>query len=348
MKQKLVGSFEVMLLAFRERYNSAGIETKCDELLQSPIELPQNLVGIFDNTPRILPKGIFLSNAQQMSRSRTLSMFSSSISSNFRSSVPDLSRSVPNTPVFYKHGRTNALSEAQDGAYSSMPRPSRPQNNSDKNTSLVKYPSGSYGKGLESVKLSVTEEPEEQDVVKINTLSMVSPTQNIKEQSFPALSTFKASHSPSTKFRETRDGIVLNRFDRNSFIQDDEVGNLRLEAHSLLHSSSSFVIKRPSFMPERNTNLNASYSLHNIQETYSRNQSRPHHQSERNLAGEKAAALLDEVDPKLRATLKTDQIYHDKGPFDGFLLQKGPKFTIPRIVPNSAEKQNNKDVDSLA
>lgn len=344
----MVESFQVVLKEFGKRYGIRDEEKHFDDLMQLSIELPNHLVGIFNDLPRVVPKGTFLNSAQQMLRSRTLSMFSSGISSNFRSSVPDLSRSVPNTPLFFKQDRPR-VTDLQDGT-SSMPRP-RPSSKSDMNRhNKMNYSNNTSPKFVEFRKFPqvVNETFHEEDVVEIKTSPTPSTINTIKEENNPPLTTFRSSFSPSTvALREHNDDMVVNRFGRKTMSSNEELRNIRVDPHSLLHPSSSFVIKRPSVLPERSMSMTASHSLHNIPEGYpaKRRQQIP---NDAHLAGEKAAALLDEVDPQLRATLRRSETYEEDKLYEGFLLQRGPKFTLPRIVPNATEKPNTKDADSVA
>uniref|UniRef100_A0A1I8PK28 Protein kinase domain-containing protein n=1 Tax=Stomoxys calcitrans TaxID=35570 RepID=A0A1I8PK28_STOCA len=339
-KQKMIESFNTVLNDFGRRYGYVECERNFIEAMKSPFELPSHLVGIFNDIPRIVPKGVFLNNSQQMLRSRTLSMFSPGISSNFRSSVPDLSKSVPNTPILIKQQCPKTSNELPVGT-SSMPRPSyNTTTNAPTKLNYSRNPSLNYNiMPSDGNQFMETEE----DLVEIKTSPISNVTQTIKEEVNPVLTTFGNSHL-QTKIdtREYSDDSAFNRFDRKSLASDKDITNLRVDTRPLLHPSSSFTIKRPSILPERSSSMSASISLHNLPEGFSAPT------SDSNVAAEKAAALLNDVDPLLRATLRRSQTHEDGKPYEGFLLQRAPRFTLPRIVPKPTNNQNIKDEDSMA
>lgn len=351
--QKLIKTVNVLFDEFEKRYGIATDRKSNDECMQFPIKLPNHLIGIFNEAPRLVPKGVFLGNSQQMARSRTLSMFSSNISSNFRGSVPDLSRSVPNTPVFYKQDRSIGVVEKQ--AYtSSMPR--RP----NKITAAPSVPTSSGSKavgGPTKLKQDADEEDRKDKIIEIKTSSSAFAANSIiNDRNQPVLTTFRASLSPSSSiFRDHSDDLVIDRFSRKSLLSDEESVNLREQAHSLLHSSSSFIIKRPSFLPERNSTMIGSSSFQNIHEKPLAEQSVKLCDGSVvghiNMAAKKAAALLDEVQPTLRTSTKykNDPTHAEEASYEGLMLRRAPKYEIPRIISTTAtEKNDNKNMDSAA
>lgn len=292
------------------------------------IKLPTHLVGIFNENPRILPRGTFFGKYHHLPRSRTMSMFSNNPSPNFCGSVPDLSRSVPTTPLLLtsKEDRVK-LFDLRNGS-SSIPRNSHNFNISSlSNNSLTKNVLKEDNGFLE----------ENDKIIKIKMTSAIS---TINEEKPTILTTFKSSSPVSTyKAPETCDDIVLNRFSK----KDEVFVKLRNnKSRSLLHSSSSFVIKRPSILPEINSKV----------QDLSKESANEKHGSasmtdikSRNLAAEKAAALLNDVQPKLRASTKYPSTSVDnEEPYEGLILQNVPKYAIPRVITVANEGENMKAV----
>ncbi|KAI8116124.1 Serine/threonine-protein kinase 10 [Lucilia cuprina] len=353
-KQNFIKMVNVMYDKFEKRYcitsdrNLRKIEDDVDNL----IKLPPHLVGIFNETPRLVPRGTFLGNINQMARSRTLSLFSSNISSNFRGSVPDLSRSVPTTPMFtFKHDRVKLVDSLKNTS-SSIPR--YPDSS---NEGVLEKTSTVFTKPLlaNDIDQIVYLGEENDKIVEIKTTSSIPAVKNMNKRHLPiSLTTFRSRSPTSAINSESRDDIVFDRFSK----ADEELVQLRNQPNSLLHSSSSFIIKRPSYLPERNTTMINSHSVQNLQKiSLLENRVKPldsfssSEMKYTSLAGQKAAELLAEVQPTLRASTKCDRnsIDTEEDSYDGLMLQKAPKYAIPRVITsNPSEKREHIRMDSSA
>lgn len=298
------------------------------------MKLPIHLVGIFNETPRLLPKGIFLGHLNNMARSRTLSMFSSNTSSNFRGSVPDLSRSVPTTPMFtFRHDRGKLMGDLKSTS-ATTPR------NINNSKLVPEYKTLTSDMNQE---LSFLDEKDK--LVEIKTTPSLSAVKCLQEET-PPLTTFKSPCSSNTTINacQNRDDIIINRFSKTN----DDLVKLRNQPASILHSSSSFIIKRPSYLPERTSTISNSHSIQNLQNIHS---SKNSDEKYTNLAGQKAAALLAEVQPSLRASTKCEINYieaENEDSYQGLLLQNAPKYAIPRVATNTTEKRDSIKMDSFA
>lgn len=318
-----------MYSTFEKRSGITADKITFDEEL-TLMKLPLHLVGIFNETPRSVPRGTFLGNSNQMIRSRTLSMFSSNVNSNFRGSVPDLSRSVPTTPMLtFKNDRVLKHSS------SSMPR----------------YPDSNSKWALEntidraSLQLPTELPLEADELVKIRTSSFLSDAEKMSGANpSKLLTTFLPARSSNyPKIYEDRDNVVYDHFSDKT----EHLNQIRHQPNSsLLHSSSSFMIKRPSFVPNRNTTT--VQNLHKMPSFANYAQQQPDSTSKKpSLAGQKAAELLAEVQPTLRASTKCDQNFIlSEESYDGLILNKTPKYAIPRVVANTIEKREQTYLDS--
>lgn len=342
--QKWNELISLMLDEFEKRYGTLEDRMQIQmNLSQKPIELPTYLVRIFNGTSRQVPKGAFLQQAHDGARSRT----SSRLNDNwFRNSVPDLSKSVPTTPIFYKQERLRALKELEiSDRTASVPR--RHSNKVNLSNSSEFEPTTLTQ--CDDINNSQSEEvyqfnPEdyEKRVVKIRTKPYVS--NNINTYDRPNLVTFRASFSHSPQPYGSSDDFMPNRFSRLS-INDDDPTMLRHQAQSLLFPSSSFAIKRPSLLPERSMSVGGSKSLHNIHETSASNM---HMASNETLSRSRidestsrTAALLNQIEPQLRASIKRDEtsLYETEDSYEGMVLRTAPKYMIPRVLNKISGKQ---------
>ena len=311
---------------FEKRYKITTDRNNLEEKKEDFIKLPTHLVGIFNESPRCLPRGTFLGKLHQLPRSRTISMFSNNVSSNFCGSVPDLSRSVPTTPMLTSKCDRVKLFDIRNGS-SSIPRSTTSSlNNNSLMTNALTEHIDSLGQNDKIVKIKMT-----------------SAIKTINEEKPTVLTTFKSSTPLSTCLPpETCDDILVNRFST----KDDDFVQLRNKACSLLHSSSSFVIKRPTILPEMNP---TDHKLSNKSVNEKRELASTTSIKTSDLAGQKAAALLNDVQPKLRASTKyTGTSIDNEESYEGLILQKVPKYAIPRVITAATEKGENIKADSSA
>lgn len=163
----------------------------------------------------------------------------------------------------------------------------------------------------------------------------------------PAMSTFKQTAAPPLPKTPEELGLVAHRFGRPEpeppvELRIHEGPKLTARTQHLLHSTS-FAIKRPSLASRSSgrSSLGSAQSMYNMHELSTSTR----YCSDAELifdAGLKAAALLDEVQPQLRSTLKpnhngsvTDDFYHDL---------YATKYRLPRI----AQRQLSLDDDTSA
>lgn len=284
------------------------------------------LRGIFnDRSARLLPRNTFI-DQQQLPRSRSslLMLGSGSGRGNFRGSAPDLSRSVPSTPIMHKHQRAQMRSDLmlpeEDDGEDQMKR-----------ASVVTLPGEQHLRLI--TKMPVNATPNE--LVKVVTTN---PQLNSADEmkSKPEMSTFKQTTTPPPPKTPEELGLVANRFGRPDLqepsveLRIHEGPKLTARTQHLLHSTS-FAIKRPSLASRSSgrSSLSSAMSMNNMHELSTSTR----YYSDAELifdAGLKAAALLDEVQPQLRSTLKpthngsvTDDFYHDL---------YAAKYTLPRIT----------------
>ncbi|KAH8384592.1 hypothetical protein KR093_001798 [Drosophila rubida] len=329
--------------AIDEHEKRYGLVANRGEFENLEVELPLRLRGIFnDRSARLLPRNTFI-DPQQLPRSRSslLNLGGAGVGlagrANFRGSAPDLSRSVPSTPIMHKQQRALMRSdhvlleeEHDNGVDGPLKR-----------ASVATLP----GRG--ELRL-ITQPPVANEVVKVVTST---PQLNSAEDASvkPAMSTFRQTTPPPPKTPDEL-GLVSNRFGRPSNAVASEAVELRihegpvLTAHTqrLLHSTS-FAIKRPSLASRSSgrSSLSSAQSMYNMHELMSSTR----YCSDAELvfdAGRKAAALLDEVQPQLRSTLKptlgaataSDDFYHDL---------YAAKYRLPRVT----QRQLSLDEEAL-
>ncbi|KAM8713222.1 hypothetical protein ACLKA7_013522 [Drosophila subpalustris] len=336
--------------AIDEHEKRHGLVANRVEFENLEVELPLRLRGIFnERSARLLPRNTFI-DVQQLPRSRSslLMLGGGGGRSNFRGSAPDLSRSVPSTPILHRQQRAQmrsdlVLQEEDDNGSSEEQM---------KRASVATMPRAGAGQ----LRLITQMPPTTNELVKVVTST---PQLNSAEEpnAKPAMSTFRQSTPPLPKTPDEL-GLVSNRFGRPETAS--ETVELRihegpvLTAHTqrLLHSTS-FAIKRPSLASRSSgrSSLSSAQSMYNMHELSTSTR----YCSDAELifdAGRKAAALLDEVQPQLRSTVKstldstqsnsngngnvtnacTDDFYHDL---------YAAKYRLPRI----AQRQLSLDED---
>ncbi|XP_022229898.2 serine/threonine-protein kinase 10 isoform X3 [Drosophila obscura] len=289
--------------AIDEHEKRFGLVSNRAEFEDQEVKLPERLRGIFnERSSRLVPRNTFI-DAQQMPRSRSsLLMMGGNAGRlyNFRGSAPDLSRSVPSTPIMHKQQRAQmmgdlVLEEDEDLLVEKMKR-----------ASVTTLP------GQSQLRLITVQTPTN-ELVKVVTST---PPLNSAEESNvkPAMSTFRQSTPTPPPLPKTPDdlGLVSNRFSRIDAKAAEEASvELRIQegpvltAHTkrLLHSTS-FAIKRPSVTSRSSgrSSLSSAQSMYNMNELTNR------YTSDAELifsdCGRKAAALLDEVQPDLRSSVK--------------------------------------------
>ncbi|XP_017838294.1 serine/threonine-protein kinase 10 isoform X1 [Drosophila busckii] len=335
--------YKLMSAAIDEHEQRYGMVSKRDEFEKLEVELPMRLRGIYnERASRLLPRNTFIDPLQQLqlprSRNSLLMLGSSGSgwSQNFRGSAPDLSRSVPNTPILHKQQRAQmrselVLQEEEDDA----------EEQQQLRASTATLPSQAQ------LRLIV---PTPNELVKVVTST---PPINSAEdlQAKPAMSTFKTPATPKTPDEL---GLVSNRFSRLE-LSDAQAAAVELRIHEgpqltahtqrLLHSTS-FAIKRPSLASRSSgrSSLSSAQSMYNMHELSSSTR----YCSDAELifdAGRKAAALLDEVQPQLRSTLKVNGAAN--GHSDDFYCELyAAKYKLPRIHQRQHSLEAQQQLDS--
>lgn len=337
--------------AIDEHERRYGLVSNRGEFENLEVELPLRLRGIFnERSTRMLPRNTFI-DMQQLPRSRSsLLMLGSGGGSggmrNFRGSAPDLSRSVPSTPIMHKQQRAQMRSElvlAEDDEDEQVQQMKR--------SSVATMPSSRSQLRLITQQPEPTPMPTPNELVKVVTTT---PLLNSAEElnTKPAMSTFRQTTPPVSKTPEDL-GLVTNRFARLDVNEPPVELRIHegpvLSAHTqrLLHSTS-FAIKRPSLASRSSgrSSLSSAQSMYNMHEMSTSTR----YCSDAEIvfdAGRKAAALLDEVQPQLRSTLKpngvnghaqvaaTDDFYYDF---------YAAKYRLPRIN----QRQLSLDEDTSA
>ncbi|XP_017147514.1 serine/threonine-protein kinase 10 isoform X2 [Drosophila miranda] len=294
--------------AIDEHEKRFGLVSNRAEFEDQEVELPVRLRGIFnERSTRLVPRNTFI-DVQQMPRSRSsLLMMGGSAGRlyNFRGSAPDLSRSVPSTPIMHKQQRAQmmgdlVLEEDEDLLVEQMKR-----------ASVTTLPAQSQ---LRLITTQTATQMPTNELVKVVTST---PPLNSAEEpnGKPAMSTFRQSTPTPPPLPKTPDdlGLVSNRFSRIHVKAAEQASvELRIQegpvltAHTkrLLHSTS-FAIKRPSLASRSSgrSSLSSAQSMYNMNEL-----ANCRYTSDAELifsdAGLKAAALLDEVQPDLRSSVK--------------------------------------------
>lgn len=341
--------------AIDEHERRYGLVSNRGEFENLEVELPLRLRGIFnERSTRMLPRNTFI-DMQQLPRSRSsLLMLGSGGGGsggmrNFRGSAPDLSRSVPSTPIMHKQQRAQMRSElvlAEDEEEEQLQQIKR--------ASVATMPSSrSQLRLITQQPQEPTPKPTPNELVKVVTTT---PLLNSAEElnTKLAMSTFRQTTPPVSKTPEDL-GLVTNRFARLDVNEPPPV-ELRihegpvLSAHTqrLLHSTS-FAIKRPSLASRSSgrSSLSSAQSMYNMHEMST---STTRYCSDAEIvfdAGRKAAALLDEVQPQLRSTLKPNGVngHAQVAATDDFYCDLyAAKYRLPRIN----QRQLSLDEDTSA
>ncbi|XP_036333880.1 serine/threonine-protein kinase 10 isoform X2 [Rhagoletis pomonella] len=357
-KQKLIDTLNEMSERFEKKYGPIPDRVP---FTHKDIEVPLQLRGFFNDAPRSLPRGLFLSE-NQMLRSRTYFSLSSDPRAKFHGSTPDLSRSVPNTPIFRKFGKLKERSDSL-ALDSTTPR-LRDERFTDEIVELrqahgvltPRFASvAAVAAAAASAAPSATPTPpsavaaakdgvSSSDAGQVNTIHIHTPTLGANRQANserPVLSTFRSTMPPSSRHTDSTvtyatpfADIVSNRFNRKDNLKTDEptttttaITNkpeLRQQAQNLLYSSS-FAIKRPSLYGTGRSSLGSTQSLYDIYEGTVR-LSTERAEPDFRLPAKKATALLDSIEPSLRASIKLGSVQEVNS-----LDVEEVKYTIPRI-----------------
>ncbi|XP_016972130.1 serine/threonine-protein kinase 10 isoform X1 [Drosophila rhopaloa] len=293
-KQELIKRIK---LAIDEHENRFGLVINRQEFEDQKVVLPEHLRNIYNDKTSRLPRYTFI-DPQHIPRSRSSLMMmggAGSRLSNFRGSAPDLSRSVPSTPILHKQQRSQMISdlvleEDEEQMLSEQM----------KRASVTTLPAQNQ------LRL-ITQLPANELVKVVTTTPPINSAEDTNGK--PAMSTFRSSSSPKTPDDL---GLVSNRFSRLDTTAAAEASGVELRIHEgpvltahtqrLLHTTS-FAIKRPSLASRSSgrSSLSSAQSMYNINELTTR------FTSDADLifdSGRKAAALLDEVQPQLRSSVK--------------------------------------------
>lgn len=337
--------------AIDEHERRYGLVSNRGEFENLEVELPLRLRGIFnERSTRMLPRNTFI-DMQQLPRSRSsLLMLGGGGGSggmrNFRGSAPDLSRSVPSTPIMHKQQRAQMRSElvlAEDEEEEHLQQLKR--------ASVATMPSSRSQLRLITKQPEPIPQPTPNELVKVVTTT---PLLNSAEElnAKPAMSTFRQTTPPVVKTPEDL-GLVTNRFARLDVNEPPVELRIHegpvLSAHTqrLLHSTS-FAIKRPSLASRSSgrSSLSSAQSMYNMHEMSTSTR----YCSDAEIvfdAGRKAAALLDEVQPQLRSTLKPNGVNgngHVAATDDFYCDLYAAKYKLPRIN----QRQLSLDEDTSA
>lgn len=319
--------------------------------------------GIFnERSARMLPRNTFI-DWQQLPRSRSsLLMLASGGSSsgvggmlNFRGSAPDLSRSVPSTPIMHKQQRALMRSDlvlAEDDE-----DVEQQQQQQVKRASVATMPSSRSQLHLVTQQPELIQAPQPNELVKVVTSTPLLNSAEELNGKPPAMSTFRQATTPPVPKTPEDLGLVTNRFGRMEVNEPPVELRIHegpvLSAHTqrLLHSTS-FAIKRPSLASRSSgrSSLSSAQSMYNMHELSTSTR----YCSDAEIifdAGRKAAALLDEVQPQLRSTVKTNGVTttttttngHAAATDDFYCDLYAAKYRLPRIA---AQRQHSLDNNS--
>lgn len=349
--------------AIDEHERRHGLVSNREEFENLEVELPLRLRGIFnERSARMLPRNTFI-DWQQLPRSRSsLLMLASGGSSsgvggmlNFRGSAPDLSRSVPSTPIMHKQQRALMRSDlvlAEDDE-----DVEQQQQQQVKRASVATMPSSRSQLRLVTQQPELVQAPQPNELVKVVTTTPLLNSAEELNGKPPAMSTFRQATTPPVPKTPEDLGLVTNRFGRMDVNEPPVELRIHegpvLSAHTqrLLHSTS-FAIKRPSLASRSSgrSSLSSAQSMYNMHELSTSTR----YCSDAEIifdAGRKAAALLDEVQPQLRSTVKTNGVTttttttngHAAATDDFYCDLYAAKYRLPRIA---AQRQHSLDNNS--
>uniref|UniRef100_A0A0K8V6T0 Uncharacterized protein n=1 Tax=Bactrocera latifrons TaxID=174628 RepID=A0A0K8V6T0_BACLA len=382
LPQKLIDTLNAMSERFEQKY---GPIPERVPFTKQDIEVPLQLRGFFNDAPRTLPRGLFLGD-NQMLRSRTYFTLSSDPRAKFTGSTPDLSRSVPTTPIFRKFAQPKLRSD-------SLALERAPKLGEQRATEAIVELRQAHGVLTPrfAAAATVTVAPTTATLTTATTTSndsidmpsaagqlkainVQTPTLGASRQvdtERPTLSTFRSTMPPPTSQYATtttksscaplRDAdIVHERFNKrdNARVVDPTTTpaaattsetELRQQAQNLLYSSS-FAIKRPSLYGSGRSSLGSTQSLYDIYEGSTRFSNSneqtaplpPPPPSSLGLAGKRASALLDSIEPSLRASIKLSSVQELQNLNDNEM-----KYTIPRIGTTGRKSKKNKAFSPL-
>ncbi|KAI8039912.1 hypothetical protein M5D96_007337 [Drosophila gunungcola] len=352
-KQELNQRIKVAIDQHEQRF---GLVVNREEFEDQEVELPVHLRNIYNERPlRLLPRNTFI-DPQHLPRSRSSLLMmggGGSLLSNFRGSAPDLSRSVPSTPILHKQQRSQMISdlvleEDEEQLLSEQM----------KRASVTTLPAQSQ--------LRLITQLPANELVKVVTTTPPLNSAEDANAAKPAMSTFRGSTPPPPPPPKNPNdlGLVSNRFSRLDAQAAAEAsgGGVELRIHEgpvltahtqrLLHTTS-FAIKRPSLASRSSgrSSLSSAQSMYNINELSTR------YTSDADLifdSGRKAAALLDEVQPQLRSSVKPGHHSRLNGsvasadsaaPSDDFYYDLyAAKYRLPRVN----QRQHSCEEDSSA
>uniref|UniRef100_W8B5P8 Uncharacterized protein n=1 Tax=Ceratitis capitata TaxID=7213 RepID=W8B5P8_CERCA len=322
--------------------------------------------------------------------SRTYFSLTADQRAKFTGSTPDLSRSVPTTPIFRKFAQPKMRSDslALDRA------PKLREERFDEDIVELRQAHGLLTPRFTNVAAAPTsrhdmiaELPPIEDAGQMKAISVQTPTMGASRQvettPRPAMTSFRstmpAPPPPAQSRNYAMSSEALNV--RNSSYDADLVSNrfqsrenakflapaaaattttgmsanatasnnttaaeaeLRQQAQNLLYSSS-FAIKRPSLYGSGRSSLGSSQSLYDIYEsnTHFRNEPNTSAAADMRLSTHKASALLDSIDPSLRASIKLGSVQEVNSVVDSEV-----KYTIPRVGTIERKSKSKKSVNS--
>nr|XP_036231369.1 serine/threonine-protein kinase 10 isoform X2 [Bactrocera oleae]XP_036231370.1 serine/threonine-protein kinase 10 isoform X2 [Bactrocera oleae]XP_036231371.1 serine/threonine-protein kinase 10 isoform X2 [Bactrocera oleae]XP_036231372.1 serine/threonine-protein kinase 10 isoform X2 [Bactrocera oleae] len=364
-KQKLIDLLNAMSKRFEQKYGA--IPERLPFTMQD-IVLPLQLRGFFNDAPRSLPRGLFL-NDNQMLRSRTYFTLSSDPRAKFTGSTPDLSRSMPTTPIFRKFAQTKLRSDSL--ALERAPKLREQRSTAD--IVELRQAHGVLTPRFATVDAApTTATTTNNDIIdmpsvagQLKAINVQTPTLGASRQvdiERPTLSTFRNTMPAQSRNAPMRDADIVNdRFSKRDNVSVDEPTassaarattksaltnnepELRQQAQNLLYSSS-FAIKRPSLYGSGRSSLGSSQSLYDIYEGTTRfnNEHTAPPLPPIGLAGRRASALLDSIEPSLRASIKLNSVQELHNLDDNEV-----KYTIPRIGTTDRKSKKNKTISPL-
>lgn len=349
IKQNLLDHLNQMLIRHEKRYGPVPDRSLFEvEDIVVPIHLRNGNGGT-----RPLSRSGFLSGFQ-MTRSRTFLTPTSDYSRiNFRGSAPDLTQSVPNTPIMHKQQRVKMLNSTisvesvleespQKRVANSVyipPPPSRTRESVVPYGATEQFVEIRRKQGQLLPRISSTL-PHKKHPVEDYTLTKVRistvPINKQESDQQPVLQTFRNTMQP-TRSLERRNsnediGVVIDRFKAPTSPQPMSA------AHSLLHSTS-FAIKRPSLLQRQKDSMNGAQSLHNIYEAATDF----NYDNGNRREWSKALTLLDDQ-PK-RATSNWGAVRGSNSFADGVPLSAISTYSIPRVS-LAPKEENGADVNA--
>ncbi|XP_055855631.1 serine/threonine-protein kinase 10 isoform X3 [Episyrphus balteatus] len=267
-KQKLVTKLEHMVDMYEQKHGPVPERSIFDGEIEVPVHLRNKSLS--------LSRGGFLGS---LTRSRTFLSLSSDFSSRgFRGSAPDLSRSMPNTPITgTKQPNNHRVLMPTMSVESVIEESSSPQHSISSSASgnvskiYIRDPYSSNNNNTEGTSVEIRRKEDtllprlsstlpnkkyprysnESHITRVTLGGNSAPRSPVDET--PTLTTFRPTSVDTSS-------IVVDRFKKPS-------NNVLLPKtkENILHSSSSFAIKRPSIVSPRSS-ITSAQSMHNIYE----------------------------------------------------------------------------------